>query len=172
MKKILGLLTLAVSAVCADEIAPLPAPDANITYFKMGGGLIPSGEGAQFGPAFGFGERFERGIHAVDLSINGGYANGNSYFTLPKVMYLHFFNPDDASSLYAGGGLSYGHIRNKASHKDFTGILAEAAVGYEWMRHTSIRSFVELNISQGAIALSSNHHYMTPVVSVSFGVGF
>lgn len=175
MRKIFYLFTVAFSPLFANDMAESPeksSQHANITYFRIGGSLIPIGEGTKFGPAFAFGERFERGIHAIDLSIAGGCFNKNSYFTFPKVMYLYYFNFDHSSSLYAGGGLSYGYIKNKASHKKFAGILAEAAVGYEWMRKTSIRTFVEMNISQGAIALSDKHHYMPPIVSVSFGVGF
>lgn len=87
-------------------------------------------------------------------------------------MYLRYFDLASSSSLYAGGGLSYGHIKNKVDHKKFEGILAEGAVGYEWMRTNSIRAFVELNASQSAIALTDKHQYMPPVLSLSFGVGF
>ena len=144
----------------------------NFTYLKMGGGLVSIGSNISSGPSLSLGRRFERGAMAIDISLNGTFWGRSTYYATPKMLYLHYFDHQQPACFYAGGGLSYGGVVSKDSHRPFHGILAEGALGYEWNRHTTIRTFVELDISQGILPISSRHSIMAPGIAFTCGVGF
>jgi hypothetical protein len=174
MRKLFVLFLICFSSAFANDISSQEHHDqkSNFTYLKIAGSLIPLGSDSSLAPSLILGRRFQMHEHAIDVSTGGGRYSNHRYFFFPKIMYLYYFTPDMPTSFYAGGGLSCGIIRNKADHKKFKGVLGEMAVGYEWFRTTSIRSFVELNLSESALPLSDKSHYMPPVASLGFGVGF
>jgi hypothetical protein len=175
MKKNIVLFFIIFSSAYATDISQsenITSHKSNFTYLKMGGSLIPNKNGYDLAPMIFLGNRFQRASHAIDLSFGGARYDKNSYFILPKIMYLYYFTPDLPTSFYAGGGLSCGRIKNHEEHKMFKGILGEAAVGYEWIKTSSISSFVELTLSQSAIPLGERYHHMPPLISLGFGVGF
>lgn len=141
-------------------------------YIKLGGGFLPNGSDYTAGPSMGLGRRFQFGSKAVDISFNWTAASRNYYLSLPKIMHLHYFTPNSDASIYVGGGLSYGITRNRGKRKNFNGIAGELAVGYEFHRCSPLRTFAELNLSQGLLPLSSNHQISAPTFSFALGVGF
>ncbi len=148
----------------------------NFGYIKMGAGMSLAKGHRDLGPTIGIGYRIVdvNDCCAVDLSFNFTAAKHESFYSMPRIMYLYYFNPNDVSSLYVGGGLSFGFKSiNKHHHKSFKGLEAEAVVGYEFNRFSNIRTFVELNLSQPVLAAGSHrNNYKMPVLTLSAGIGF
>lgn len=144
----------------------------SFTYIKMGAGHVNTAA-TGFGPALGIGRRYERGDFAIDISINLAGNNKNLYYSIPKMMYLRYLTPCETNSLYYGGGLSFGGMASKSKSKNFVGLMGELALGYEMNRDQAIRTFVELDVSQGIIPFNYNHKLSyNPALSLAFGVGF
>ncbi len=120
----------------------------------------------------------------------------NYSYTLPKVNYLFYVTPASNSSLYAGAGLGFGGMKDTtvvaaveemkdeaglvttqaaAAHnkvQEFHGIIPNASVGYEFGRNTSVRTFVQLDVSQPAVAALKEGEFFGPKVELSLGAGF
>lgn len=121
----------------------------------------------------------------------------NYAYTLPKVNYLFVLNPKSANSLYAGAGLALGGIKQTtivdgqeavinpedqtvvtpavlASEKnqEFHGLIPTAVVGYEFNRSGTVKTFVQLDVSQPALAVRKDGDFFTPKVALSAGIGF
>lgn len=169
---------------CQETCCP-KAPCLNsFTYFKLGGGVLSAKDWNNLVPGIGYGRRYQWGEKAVDLSINyAGSGKVGSFYTLPKIMYLHSLSPSRNNSIYVGGGLSWGGIHNKHHKKDhkhdgkhrsqkFQGIFGEFALGYEFQRNCPIRTFVEFNLSQGIIAHSKHGSTPYPILTLAGGIGF
>ena len=125
-------------------------------------------------PGFGLGYRRLAGDGAIDISTSGILREqgkgGQAFWTLPKVSYVHYLDPSSERSLYLGGGLGWGGVV-APGHK-FTGIISNATVGYEFMRHTAFLGFTEFTLSQPAIPLSEKGGFPGPAAELSVGVGF
>ena len=132
---------------------------SSCVYLRMG---VTDGyptDSVQILPGMGVGVRAPVGSGAFDFSANymGGYYDKNeqkekSYFyTLPKLAYLHYLSPLKSHSLYAGIGLAFGEMKNKEGTK-FRGLFPSASIGYELGRLSTLRSFMQLDVSQPAVA--------------------
>jgi hypothetical protein len=140
----------------------------NYNYLKLGAGYFADG----MGPVIGLGRRFAFEEAAIDISFNWMGRDKAYYFSSPKMLYLYYLTPFNPSSFYLGGGLGLGAIRGK--HDKFSGLLAEASVGYEMRRNTLLRLFAEINFSHGLIPFHSKYKVrgFSPAISFSAGAGF
>ncbi|MDP1835203.1 MAG: hypothetical protein Q8K75_04655 [Chlamydiales bacterium] len=172
MKTLLALIAslLLISPAMAQQPCMEQISHCEFTYLKMGLGIFPN-EGV--GPTFGLGKRWESGFSAIDASINWSESGSSEYVSIVKAMYLYRFTPFDVNGMYAGGGMSIGSL-TQPNHRRFSGLLAEFAVGFEMLCQQSIRTFLELNISQGMVAFDAKHkaHGFNPFISMSAGFGF
>jgi len=143
-------------------------------YVNLGGGTLSSGSSSDVAPLFAFGRRFDIGNAALDISA--GWAGSEhsgydvEYFYFPKVVYLAYEKPNAISSFFYGGGLSWSGYRKMNQH--FSGISAEAVVGYELQRNSNIRPMVQLELSQPLLAYSYRGTHPGPAVQMSMNVGF
>lgn len=119
----------------------------------------------------------------------------NYSYTLPKVNYLFYVTPASNNSLYAGAGLALGGVKQTtvisateeivdedgvvtpavAAHNDtreFHGLIPNVAAGYEFNRNGGVKTFVQLDISQPALAVMREGSFMGPKVALSAGLGF
>lgn len=140
----------------------------SFNYLKLGAGGTKNG----VGPTIGIGRRFALEGSALDISANWTGGSEANYFSLPKMMYLKYLNPGSPSSFYVGGGLSLGRIASK-DYK-FSGLLAEAAVGYEMQRDEKFKLFAELDFSHGIVPFNCKEHHngFCPAVAFTIGAGF
>lgn len=145
---------------------------SSYNYIKMGGSLIAVGSSTPVGPAVGVGRRFVSGAKAIDLSLNVAFIDKGYCCALPKIQYLHYFQPEQSTSLYVGGGLAYGIIKNQSKTEKFEGITAEFSVGYEFNRDSPLRLFTQLDVSQGMIPVGAKHKILTPSIAFTCGFGF
>src|SRR3990167_1154640 len=127
-------------------------------YLRMGIADTYPAENPHVIPGLGLGYRINAGAGALDFSAN--YTQGTGlkgeqkrtfFYTLPKVAYLHYLTPSGAQSLYAGGGLAFGGLKNKEDTR-FTGLIPNATLGYEMSRKSPLRTFIQLDVSQPAVA--------------------
>lgn len=119
----------------------------------------------------------------------------NYSYTLPKVNYLFYATPASNSSVYAGAGLALGGMKQTTivaatdevavdgvvttpavaasnDEREFHGFIPNAAVGYEFNRHGGVKTFVQLDVSQPALAIMREGSFMGPKVALSLGMGF
>ena len=195
-----ALLTLATALAFADEqtltqptygqnlptekklaISEKTSLNKSYTYLRMGVTDTYPTNSVQIVPGLGLGYRLSAGDGALDLSANYTRGKGltgeeTSYFyTLPKATYLHYLAPTKGQSVYAGAGLAFGGMKNKEGTK-FQGLIPSATVGYEMNRKTNFRSFVQLDVSQPAIAANltkaEGKGFPGPIAEISVGAGF
>jgi hypothetical protein len=175
-----GKFCLSLLALCALMFGTAIGQEDNYTetygvrkadsfnYLKLGAGGAKGG----VGPAIGIGRRIGMEGAAIDISTNWYGSRKTGYFSLPKMLYLSYLTPNCDSSFYYGGGLSFGGIGSKGH--TFSGLLAEAAVGYEFQRDSDVKLFAQLDFSHGIVPFSSKHgfHGFSPAIAFSVGAGF
>ena len=134
-----------------DQMVPRRVASDNVKIFRLGYGLI-TGHGTSTGPAFGFGWRFELDrlaieISALDLTYSSDAKSSDSGFTgsLIRLGALYYQEPIASQSMYFGGGIGYGFnvISDGTSTFSGAGIEGHATIGYELLRESTIRMFVE-----------------------------
>lgn len=134
-------------------------------------------DSVQIIPGGGIGYRFNVGSHGFDVSANYNVGTGwrgehkSSFWTLPKASYLFYLSPTKNESFYAGAGLSWGKIETK-DQRSFTGIMPNFTLGMEMLRTQVLKTFVELNVTQPAIAYQVSDRFPGPVAEISIGGGF
>lgn len=118
----------------------------------------------------------------------------NYSYALPKVNYLFYVTPASNSSLYAGAGLALGGVKQTtvvsateettangvttpavAAHNDvqeFLGFIPNVSAGYEFNRQGSVKTFVQLDVSQPALKIVQEGAFFGPKVALSAGLGF
>lgn len=118
----------------------------------------------------------------------------NYSYTLPKVNYLFYATPASNNSLYAGVGLALGGMKQTTvvsstpavvaedgitttvvAHNDtqeFHGLIPNAAVGYELNRNGNVKTFIQVDVSQPALAILREGSFLGPKIALSAGVGF
>lgn len=153
-------------------------------YMRMGLADSRPTDVKQVLPGLGLGLRYALPVGAIDISasytgVEAFQDEANTYFyTLPRVSYFYYATPAKQQSFYAGAGLAYGGLKgdNDAS---FTGIVPSATLGYEMNRHENWRSFVQLDVSQPAVATSTTNPYtklasadLGPIAEFSVGFGY
>jgi hypothetical protein len=118
-----------------------------VWYAKLGYGSTPAA-GFHYGPAFGFGRRWE----LDNVGINLGFLNFILYQDSDEFQGVsagwidlgadYFFDPYANSTLYVGGGLSLGNHSIPGSGGDEyqnAGLQGKATFGYEMFRASTIR---------------------------------
>jgi hypothetical protein len=167
--------TAGATTVCHNHCEETCSPSSYsaYTYFKIGGGVLSVKDWKDPMPAIGVGRRFEWGTKAVDISANYSIAGKHGhYFSIPKIMYLQYLTPYADCSPYLEGGLSWGELHNKRKDQKFQGVFGELAVGYEFHRHSPIRTFIQLDLSQGLLANNKHGSTPAPALALSAGIGF
>ena len=134
-------------------------------------------------PGFGLGYRLNAGSSAIDFSAGFNRRKAildegreeTFHYTVPKVNYLYYTNAQSNNSLYAGAGLAWGVVETRrvdSAEDKFMGIIPNIALGYELNRMGSLRSFVQLDVSQPAIAAVKEGAFPKPFAEISVGAGF
>lgn len=132
-------------------------------------------------PGVGLGYRYGLKMSALDVSANYtrdsrvGERETFSY-TAPRVSYLRYVSADTAAqSFYYGAGAAWGAIQ-KGTAADFQGIDASVSLGYETNRNQTVHSFVQFDVSQPVVNVSTTaasfRTVWQPTAEVSFGLGF
>lgn len=146
---------------------------SSFTYVRFGAGETIQSDINRVTPGFGLGYRRFVGSGAVDISMNGIGQNdddyGRAFWNLPKATYLHYFNPKEEKTFYAGAGLSWGGLIRKDQF--FTGIITSATFGHEFIRDSAL-GFAEINLSQAILPVHQVGTLPKPVVECSVGMGF
>jgi hypothetical protein len=108
-----------------------------------------------------------------------------------KLEGLYFLQPRANATPYLGGGLSYGATYGGGTYDNSgyqsswhgSGLQGELTVGYEWLRASPLRVFVQAdttlpfyNLSSERFSIRSNirtvGHRYAPSLVVSMGLGF
>jgi hypothetical protein len=164
-------------------------------YSRLGYGAVLADQ-VHRGPAIGFGYRGERDSLALDVSFLNFQLIGTEdeplgYFagSFLKLEALHLTNPNRAASAYFGGGASWGGVGvgrsivgEYRSGWSGGGLQGELTAGYEFLRTSSARIFVQANAtlpmyitkslsytSRGDV--SRIEHRYVPSLVASVGVG-
>lgn len=160
----------------------------SLWYIRLGYGSILGASSG--GPAVGFGYRYELdniGIDASFLNFVLPPDDGNTDFdasgSLIKLMGLYFVNPTANRTLYLGAGVAYGSsgLTEEADTYTGSGLQGELSLGYEILRASSIRMFMQLDASlpfysvqstQFTTLGSTTDSKWAPTFALSLGVGW
>lgn len=172
--------------VTKKQAAPRRVKADNLFYARLGYGTILGGD-LTSGPAFGFGWRYELDQMGIDISIfnmifDEDDADGAAV-TLARLGVLYFFDPVSDSTFYLNGALSYGFsgVTEEIDGEQVTfadnGLQGEAGFGYEFLRASTIRVFVEANAvlpfyASDAMIDGEEESRYTPTFTLSLGLGY
>ncbi len=155
-------------------------PNRSFGYLRMGvaDSQVPR-DTQQMLPGLGLGYRLISGYSAFDLSASFNRREFHKpdgklrtfHYTLPKANYLYYVSAEGNNSFYAGGGLAWSGVRTE-DEREFHGLVPNVAVGYEMGRNKKLRSFVQFDASQPAIAASQTGALPGPYAELSLGAGF
>jgi hypothetical protein len=188
----------------AAQQAPNRVEADSLWYARLGyGGVV--GPVFTHGPAFGFGYRYELDSLGIDFSflnfvVGNNSDNGGSSGSVGvtgswiKLMGLYFLDPTANRTTYLGGGVGWGAtaVASATSSNSTTtsvsaytgsGLHLEASVGYELLRASTIRIFVQGDVtlplykvhsttSDFATGISSSATSYAPSFVVAFGIGW
>lgn len=174
------------------EVTPaLPSFEAKMTpkksfgYLRMGisDSYLPNDGVQHLVPGLGLGYRLAAGASAIDISasfnrrdIRTDEGKESKYvYTLPKANYLYYVTPTSNNSMYAGAGCAWGGVitdKHTDDESEFHGLIPNVAIGYEMNRNAAWRSFVQLDVSQPAIAASQKGAFPRAFAELSLGAGF
>jgi hypothetical protein len=168
-------------------------------YARLGyGGVF--GDDFTGGPALGFGFRAAFDSFGLDVSFLNYKAPASSSVpaydssasmasSLLKLEGLYFTKPKANATAYLGGGLSYGTTLVEGGFQTGVGrgLQGELTVGYEWLRASPLRVFVQAdttlpfyNITSGTFyspyspsrpTITTGERY-APSLVVAIGLGF
>jgi len=167
----------------------------SLWYARLGYGSV-FGDRSYGGPAMGFGYRHELDSFGVDVSFlnfqtrtsqpYGYYTSSDGAFagSVLKLEGLYFPRATANGTPYIGGGLSWGGT-NFGAGWEGTGLQGELSAGYEFLRASTLRTFVQvdavlpfynvstvrypLNYRPGAPIITDQRY--APAISVSLGIG-
>lgn len=155
-------------------------PRKSFGYLRMGvsDSELPA-DTVQMLPGLGLGYRIVSGPSAFDVSasfnrrdIRSDEGKQRTYqYTLPKANYLYYVTGERNSSFYAGGGLAWGGVKTK-DEREFHGLIPNVSLGYELNRNSTLRSFVQFDVSQPVIAASQKGDLPNAFAEFSLGAGF
>jgi hypothetical protein len=142
--------------VTVTQTSPRRVESDSVFYVRLGYGSQFSG-GSQSGAATGFGMRHELDGFAIDVSVGNIQLQTGNDFTFGesgssgswiKLEALRYLNKHSNSSAYWGGGASWGSVRGSDDHRYWTGggMQAELTAGYEMLRATNIRMFLQTDV--------------------------
>jgi hypothetical protein len=170
--------------VSIDKANPLRVKTDQLFYAKLGYGGIMSDYNA-YGVAGGLGYRYEMDNVGVDISLlNCVFGqNGNDGFgcNFVQLQGLYFFNPLGNSSPYCGAGIGYSLINiddNDGNKYSGNGIAGIATLGFETMRVSTIRLFIQIDATMPFFKLKGkdnaveNKKIYSPTFMLSMGIGF
>lgn len=158
-----------------------PASEGSFYQIKMGAISMQAGNENDIVPALSIGKRFEMEDSAVEITTAWGEhyhrpGQKSTFFSLPRVIYLNFYEPSHQHSLFYGAGLSWSRTRIRNDFQDydarFNGIHGEGVVGYELKRTSRFRSIAELNVSQPMLAYHREGKHPGPNVFLNVSLGF
>lgn len=130
-------------------------------YVRLGlSNSRPNDDFSHMFPDVGVGIRYALPVGALDVSTSytGDYPfskkDGKTYFyTAPRASYLLYISPEKNNSLYGGVGIAFGGLK-KAHQGTFHGFIPSVSAGYEMNRGQRVSNFVQLDVSQPALATS------------------
>lgn len=182
----------------AAQAAPQRVEADSLWYVRLGyAGVV--GKAFASGPSLGFGYRYELDNLGIDVSIfnfmidtgqnnstSSTGSSGSAGFTGSwiKLMGLYFMNPMANRSSYLGGGISWGGtaLIDGASTYSNSGLQAEVSAGYELLRASTIRMFIQADatlplylLRQTSVAVggaTSTSTSYAPTFAISFGLGW
>jgi hypothetical protein len=150
-------------------------------YLRMGisDSQLPTQGTEQALPGLGVGYRVVVESSAIDISASYNRRDVNTdegrqktfVYLYPKANYLYYVSGDSSNSFYAGAGLAWGSVKT-ADEREFRGIIPNVTVGYEMHRKATIRTFVQLDVSQPAIAAVQTGDLPKAYGELSLGAGF
>ncbi|APR84705.1 phage Tail Collar [Minicystis rosea] len=120
-------------------------------YARLGGSALPGVE-MQGGPDLGLGMRFELEHVGIDASMSFGVTQTGPRKEITgvrgswlKLTTQYYFLAHADSTPYLGAGLSWGGRKEEINHQTYsaTGLQGEIALGYEFLRSSTIRIFVQ-----------------------------
>jgi hypothetical protein len=172
--------------VTAAQQAPNRAQADSLWYLRLGYGGV-WGSNVSGGPGFGLGYRYELDSLAVDLSFNLIVADDDDPNTpdagvtgsWAKLMAHYFLDPMSNGSLYMGAGASWGATAtiNQMQTLSGSGLQGELAIGYEFLRASTIRMFAEFDATlpfytvTPSLGTTGNREWV-PSFLASVGIGF
>jgi hypothetical protein len=178
--------------VIGTQAAPMRVQSDSLFYVRLGyGGLL--GGASHGGPAMGIGVRRELDAFAIDVSFfnvqgQSHYshyaANRGSTGSYLKLAALRYKDRTTNATMYYGGGLSWGGVSASKGDKYFngSGLQGELSAGYEMLRASNIRMFVQTDVALPFYSATSvtykprgllmtERRYM-PSATVSLGLGW
>jgi len=187
--------------VTSTQQAPNRVEADSLWYARLGYGGI-KGPSFGHGPGFGFGYRYELDQLGIDFSfLNLMFADNSSNDgtsgsvgatgTWIRLMALYFLNPSANRSAYVGAGVGWGvtavasatdvnNTTGSVSAYSGSGLQAELSLGYELLRASTIRLFLQGDVSvpfykiHGETLTTTSTYDSTyaPSFVVSLGIGW
>lgn len=178
--------------VISTQSAPMRVQSDSLFYVRLGyGGVL--GGASHGGPAMGLGVRRELDAFAIDVSFFNVQGQSHySYYSSDsgstgsylKLAALRYKDRTANATPYYGGGLSWGGVRASKADQYFngSGLQGELTAGYEMLRASNIRMFVQTDVSLPFYSSTSvtykprgllvtERRYM-PSATVSLGLGW
>jgi hypothetical protein len=166
--------------VTKDQSAPRRVQADNLKYVQLGyGGIMASGSAAS-GPAFGTGWRKELDRIALDIALTLLFDNSELdgiTMAIPKLTFLWNQTPTADATVYYGLGVSFGISAIDAGAEEYggSGMQGQIAAGYTMFRSSTIRGFVQLDVTlpfYKSGAAGSDATRWTPSAFFSLGFGW
>ncbi len=176
--------------VTAAQVSPNRVEADSLWYLRLGYGGIAA-EGLKTGPAFGFGYRYELDRIALDASfLNFVLTKKESAYEAATGSWIrlgaaYYFDPFANNSLYAGAGIGWGGgaVTVNDNHYTNSGIDFGVCGGFEFLRASSIRLFIQLDATLPTYKLNTTIYDSTgpgsrsdsvyaPSFALSLGLGF
>jgi hypothetical protein len=182
----------------AAQQAPNRVEADSLWYARLGYGGV-NGPSFSSGPAFGFGYRYELDSLGIDLSFlnlvvsndNTSGSSSGGTAALIKLMGLYFLNPTANRSSYLGAGVGWGttsftrvgDVSTNSPYSSYSGsgLQGQLSAGYEFLRASTIRMFVQADATLPFYMIRSNVFVSTdtrqdssysPSFAVSLGLGW
>jgi hypothetical protein len=168
--------------VTKEQTAPRRVAADSLKYLQLGYGAVTSARLA-YGPAFGFGYRKELDRIAIDISMTFLLANDTDVsdgvtMSIPRLLFLWNQNPTADASEYYGLGVSYGFAAVKSDEMIYggSGLEGHAVAGYEMFRSSTIRGFVQLDLTlpfykSNGISDTDTRWPVSAAITLGFGWG-
>jgi Outer membrane protein beta-barrel domain len=171
------------------QVSPNRVEADSLWYLRLGYGGIAA-DGLETGPAFGVGYRYELDFIALDASLNFVLAQSESSYeastgTWIRLGALYYFDPFANNSLYAGAAIGWGsgNVTVDSATYSNSGIDIGLAGGFEFLRASSIRLFIQFDATLPTYTLegtsldpvtliSTSDSVYAPSFALSLGLGF
>ncbi len=178
----------------ADQMAPRRVAADGLKYVRLGYGAV-TGRSSDLGTAFGLGYRYELDNLGIDVSMNFVWASSTSTDSmgytqthggvngeLIGIGAVAYQQPLANSTMYYGGRIGYGlndfYDSNTDTNYTGSGLQVTGVLGYEMLRASTIRLFVELDgtaplyTSSGtSFSTSESTKRWAPVFALTVGAG-